>query len=79
MTPAGNRTAVVLAAWNSARARLCAGILALFWFSHGVMSAWSHADTRLLALTETSLALLLVMAVSWNGLHARFVRRRTSP
>ncbi|MFP7723508.1 DUF2069 domain-containing protein [Lysobacter sp. A3-1-A15] len=53
-----------------------AAVLALAWFSHGVMVAWSSPDARLLALLETVLAVVIVFAASWPGLAARFGRKR---
>lgn len=48
------------------------GICALFWFSHGVMSAWTQPRARLLAWLELLLALLVIAVVSLPGLRARF-------
>ena len=53
-----------------------ASVLALGWFSHGVMSAWSHPETRWLALIEIALALLVIFSASLPGLRARFGKRR---
>ena len=44
--------------------------------SHGVMSAWSHPETRWLALIEIALALLVIFSASLPGLRARFGKRR---
>lgn len=52
------------------------GVLALFWFSHGVMSAWAHRETALLAWAEIVLSLLVVALASGPGIRARFRRRR---
>lgn len=52
-----------------------AGVLALFWFSHGVMSAWSHPQTVLWAWLELLLALAVIGVASGPGLHRRFARR----
>ena len=52
-----------------------AAVLALAWFCHGVMTAWSSPDERILALLETALSVVIVFAASWPGLHARFGRR----
>lgn len=60
---------------NKAVARFWAGVLALFWFSHGVMSAWSHPETMVLAWIEIVLALLIVTLVSLPGMRARFARK----
>ena len=51
-------------------------VLALGWFSHGVMLAWSSADGRGFALAEVLLALGIVFAACWPGLQARFARGR---
>ncbi len=57
-------------------ARFWAGVAALFWFSHGVMSAWSNPPTRILACLALVLALVVIAAASGPGLAARFGRRR---
>ena len=51
-------------------------VLALGWFCHGVMLAWSRADGRAYALGEVLLALGIVAATSWPALQARFGGRR---
>ena len=48
------------------------GVLALLWFSHGVMVAWTRPGERALALAETVLAVVIVLAASVPGLRARF-------
>jgi len=53
-----------------------AGVLALLWFSHGVMVAWTRAGERGYALAEIALALWIVLASSIPGLRARFAARR---
>lgn len=53
-----------------------AGVLALAWFSHGVMVAWSRPDERGYALAEIALSLVIVFAASLPGLRARFARKR---
>jgi uncharacterized membrane protein len=57
-------------------ARFWAGVLALFWFSHGVMSAWAHPDMALYAWAEILLSLLIVALVSVPGMRARFASKR---
>ena len=49
-------------------------MLALFWFSHGVMIAWSHRDQAGWGWAEIVLSLLVIVAGSWPGLRARFKR-----
>jgi uncharacterized membrane protein len=61
---------------GSAKARFWAGVLGLFWFSHGVMAAYSRPAEALYASTEIVLAVLIVLASSWPGLRARFGRKR---
>jgi len=63
----------LLAGWRNAR--LSAGLLALLWFSHGVMSAWTQPQRMLYAWLEIILALAVVMLVSVPGLRARFRRK----
>ena len=64
-------------AWRGdPRAAFWAGVLALFWFSHGVMVAYTRPPERLYAWLEIALALLVIGASSWPGLQARFGRRR---
>jgi uncharacterized membrane protein len=53
-----------------------AGVLALFWFSHGVMSAWSHPETALLAWLELLLALAVIGVSCAPGLRRRFAKKR---
>jgi uncharacterized membrane protein len=58
-----------------ARAAFWAGVVALLWFSHGVMVAWTRAPERWPALAEVALALVVVFAASIPGLRARFAKR----
>ncbi|AXK72574.1 DUF2069 domain-containing protein [Lysobacter sp. TY2-98] len=51
------------------------GVLALLWFSHGVMVAWTRPGERGYALAEVVLALVIVAASSVPGLRARFGAR----
>lgn len=62
--------------WRGVRARFWAGVLALAWFSHGVMSAWTEPPTRLLAAAEIALALLVIAIGNWRGVRARFAHRQ---
>lgn len=53
-----------------------ASIMALFWFSYGVMDAWTfQGSTRLHALGITALSVLVIVAGSWAGLLARFGKK----
>lgn len=55
-----------------ARTGFWAGVLALLWFSHGIMVAWTRPPERMYALGEVALALAIVLAASLTGLRARF-------
>ena len=64
-------------AWRGGHlAPFWAGVLALGWFSHGVMVAWSRPLEAGLATIEIVLALVVVFAASLPGLRARFGGRR---
>ncbi len=68
----------LLAAWaglGSTRAAFWAGVLALAWFSHGVMLAWSEPGERAWALLVVALSVAVVLAANLPGLRARFGRR----
>ena len=67
---------LALAAWRGwPRAGFVAGVLALFWFSHGVMQAWSEPVGRGFALGEIVLALAVVYTACIDGIRARFGRK----
>ena len=67
---------LAIPAWRGGRrAGFWAGVLALFWFSHGVMVAWTRPDEVLFAWLEIVLSLVVVAAASWPGLRARFGKR----
>jgi len=51
-----------------------AGLLALGWFAHGIMVAWSRPPERWPAIAEVALALAVVLAASVPGMRARFSR-----
>ena len=57
------------------KAMFWAGVLALFWFSHGVMSAWSHPESAHWAWLELLLALAVIGVSSAPGLRRRFSKR----
>jgi len=64
-------------AWRGGRrAGFWAGVLGLFWFSHGVMHAWAHPEGALYGWAALLLALVVVIASSWAGLRARLAGRR---
>ncbi len=62
---------------GSALARFWSGVLALLWFSHGVMVAWSNAAQRSWALAEVALAVAIVLLSCAGGLRAKFAKHKT--
>jgi uncharacterized membrane protein len=62
--------------WRGRRtAGYWASVLGLFWFSHGVMVAWSRPAEAGYAWGEIVLALVVIFAASWSGLRARLGRK----
>lgn len=61
---------------GNAKASFWAGVFGLFWFSHGVMLAYSSPDERALAWIEIVLAIVIILASSWSGLSAKFGKKR---
>ena len=57
---------------GSPRAGFWSAVLALAWFSHGVMVAYSRPPERLQAWAELALAVVVVFAASLPGLRSRF-------
>ena len=57
------------------RAGFWAGVLALLWFSHGIMVAWTRPPERGYALAEVALAVAIVLIASVPGLRVRFGTR----
>lgn len=60
-------------------APLWSGIAALFWFSHGVMYAWSHPELGLWPWVGIALSLAIVFSASMPGMRARFSKDRGTP
>ncbi|KGM53896.1 hypothetical protein N800_04005 [Lysobacter daejeonensis GH1-9] len=68
---------LALGVWRRRRtAGFWAAVLALFWFSHGVMVAWSRPPERGFALAVLALAVVVVFAASLPGLQSRFAGKR---
>ncbi len=67
---------LAVAGWFGWRnAAFWAGVLALLWFSHGVMVAWTRPPERSCALLEIVLAIVVVAVANHAGLRARFGNR----
>ncbi|WP_101925226.1 MULTISPECIES: DUF2069 domain-containing protein [Luteimonas] len=60
-------------------APLWSGIAALFWFSHGVMYAWTYPELGLWPWAGIALSLSVVFSASLPGVRARFSRPRAAP
>jgi uncharacterized membrane protein len=60
-----------------AHAGFWAGVIALLWFSHGIMAAWTRPPERAFALAEVALSVVVVFAASVPGLRARFAKRQS--
>lgn len=68
----------LLALGVALRSRLAgywAGVLALAWFCHGVMLAWSSPPERGYALLEVALSLVVIFAANLAGLKAKFGKK----
>jgi len=66
--------AIPLLYWRTpSRALLLAGMICLFYFSHGVAEAWSAPGERVFAWVELILAVLVILAC------ARKPKRRGAP
>ena len=52
------------------------GVLALLWFSHAVMVAWTRPPERGFAFAAIALSLVVIFAASIPGLRARFAKKR---
>lgn len=61
---------------GGARTAFWAGVVALLWFSHGVMVAWTRPPERIHAIAAIALSLLIVFSASIPGLRSRFSRPR---
>ena len=68
--------AMVAVVRDGATAAFWSGVLGLFWFSHGVMVAWSRPADGVYAWGEILLAIAVVVSSSWPGLRARFGGRQ---
>ena len=48
------------------RALFWAGIVALFYFCHGIVAAWAEPQARIPALIEALLCAVLIAALGWR-------------
>ncbi len=61
------------------RAGFTAAVLALLWFSHGVMLLYAEPALRLQAGFEVLLALIVIHAACLPGIRARQAKRQARP
>jgi len=70
---------LALGRWRGRRtAGYWSSVLALFWFSHGIMVAYSRPGERWLALAEVALALVIIAAASGPGMRARLAEKKAA-
>jgi uncharacterized membrane protein len=53
------------------------GTFGLFYFAHGVMEAWAIPDIWQLGLLEAGLCIWVIIASSWDGMKARFSKKKS--
>lgn len=51
------------------------GAFGLFYFSHGVMEAWTVREIWPLGLGEAIISVWVIMAASWDGIKSRFAKK----
>ncbi len=52
---------------SASRALLWVGIVALFYFCHGIVAAWVIPSARIPALLEVLLCVILIGALGWDA------------
>ena len=60
------------------RALLWIGIVALFYFCHGIVAAWVSPPARVPALIESVLCVIAIGALGWNVKREKAARRAAS-
>lgn len=68
--------AIVLWLRRHRQAGFWGAVAALLYFAIGVMEAWADTRARLPGLAQSALAAVVVVAASWDGMRARFSKRR---
>lgn len=68
--------ALVLLARGRPSALFWGSVAALFYFCHGIAEAWTLAQARPLALAEVAVSIWIIVAGSWEGMKARFSKRK---
>ena len=58
------------------RALLWMGVVALFYFCHGVVAAWTAPAARAPALIESALCVVLIATLGWSVRRDRAASRR---
>ena len=61
---------------DAGRALLVGALLALLYFSHGVMQAWASVSDRMPALIEIFLSSVIVVCAGWPSWQIAKTRRR---
>jgi uncharacterized membrane protein len=60
-------------------ARFWSGVVALLTFCHGITEAWTLPGALTPGLVEAVVSALAVTSASWDGMRARFARKRPAP
>ena len=60
------------------RALFWVGVVALFYFCHGIVAAWISPAARVPAIIESVLCVVVIGALGWSGRRER-ARRAASP
>ncbi|MBS7456632.1 DUF2069 domain-containing protein [Coralloluteibacterium stylophorae] len=68
--------ALALGVVGHRRTAFWGAVAALLYFCHGITEAWGGPEARVLAAVEIALSVLLIVAASWDGMRARFAKRR---
>jgi len=67
---------LLLLLWRKPSAQFWGGVAALFYFCHGIAESWAMPEARPLALLELALSVWVIVAGSWDGMTARFSKRK---
>jgi len=68
--------ALLLARADAQHGLLAGALVALLYFTHGVMEAWANPSVRGLALTEIALAVIAIGCAGWPSWQQGMARRR---
>ena len=67
---------LLLLLWRKPSAQFWGGVAALFYFCHGIAESWAIPEALPLAVLEVALSVWVILAGSWDGMKARFSKRK---